>query len=118
LRGKRVLVVEDEPIVAMAAEDMIAELGAEVVGSASRLDEAMALASSVDVDFALLDVNLNGERSDAVAGTLRARSIPFAFATGYGEAGVAAAFAAPVLQKPYALRDVERALTQLAEQRA
>lgn len=114
LTGKRVLVVEDEPIVAMVAEDLLETLGAHVVGVACHITDAVALASSADIDLALLDVNLNGERSDAVADVLRARSIPFVFATGYGTSGVDATFAAPVVEKPYVLRDIEAALSAIA----
>lgn len=111
LEGKTILVVEDEPLVAMMVEDMLLELGAQVVGPASTLAQALALAESGDFDAALLDVNLNGERSDPVAALLRGRNIPYVFATGYGahdrlEGG------AETLQKPYRQEQVAAALAR------
>lgn len=101
LAGKRVLVVEDEPIVAMMIEDMLTEMGAEVVGPASTLDRALALAAANELDAALLDVNLGDERSHGVARLLAERKVPFVFATGYGDAGSDAFADAAVIQKPY-----------------
>ena len=115
LVGKRVLIVEDEPILAMVAEDILQELGAEIVGPAAHLDDALELAHSEDVDFALLDVNLNGKMSLPVAQHLRARSVPYVFATGYGDAGAAGLeLDAPVVHKPYTQEDIEEALSRLA----
>jgi CheY-like chemotaxis protein len=115
LRGKRVLLVEDEPIVSMVAEDILQDLGAEVVGPAAHLDEALALARAERVDLALLDVNLNGRMSSPVAEALRARSIPYVFATGYDAApGNGLDLDAPVVQKPYTQDDIEAVLGRLA----
>lgn len=101
LAGKRVLVVEDEPIVAMMVEDMLIDMGAEVIGPASTLERAIALVEEQPLDAALLDVNLGEKRSNEVAALLHRRGVPFIFATGYGDAGMAAFAEAPVLQKPY-----------------
>lgn len=101
LAGKRILLVEDEPIVAMMVEDMLTELGAVVVGPASTLDRALALVEANDLDAALLDVNLGHERSHGVARLLAERGVPFVFATGYGDAGSDGFTDAPVIQKPY-----------------
>lgn len=90
LKGLRVLIIEDESMVTMLIEDTLADLGCAVVGSASRLDEAMAKASSLECNAAILDVNLNGSHTYAVADVLAARGIPFIFATGYGAAGLPA----------------------------
>jgi CheY-like chemotaxis protein len=108
LRGRRALVVEDESLVAMLVEDILLDLGAKVE-VAMRLCEALRQAREGVFDFAILDVNLgNGDRSDAVADVLAARRIPFVFATGYGERGLAAQYLAiPTLQKPYHQRDLE-----------
>jgi CheY-like chemotaxis protein len=100
LLGKRVLVVEDEPIVAMMLEDMLAALGAELAGSAASVEQALTLVERGALDAAVLDMNLNGERSHAVADALRRRAVPFVFATGYGS-GVEEETAEPLLQKPY-----------------
>ncbi|EQB06414.1 hypothetical protein L288_11220 [Sphingobium quisquiliarum P25] len=82
----RVLLVEDEFLVAMHIEDMLVDLGYKVVGPVSRLEDALKLVHSGEpIDAALLDVNLAGERSWPVARALRDRGIPFLFATGYIE---------------------------------
>lgn len=112
--GRRILVVEDEPIIAMALEDMLLDLGCEVVGPASTLAEAQALAETADIDAALLDININNGRSYVIADELRRRAVPFAFATGYGEAGLENGGGnAPVLQKPYRQAEVEAVLRGL-----
>lgn len=114
LNGLRVLVVEDEMLVSMLVEDMLADFGCSVVGPAPDFDEAMALARSSEIDAALLDVNLAGRPIFPVADVLRARGVPFAFASGYGQAGLAESHRdAPVLQKPFRQSDLERALTSL-----
>lgn len=109
LRGKRVLVVEDEPIVAMHLEDMLEDLGCEVAGSYARLEEARAAAAVGDFDLAILDVNLGGTESFPVAEVLSTRGVPFVFATGYG--GRETPFPqARTVTKPYRQEDLERAL--------
>ena len=114
IAGKRVLLVEDEALIAFALEDMLLVLGAEVVGPAHRLDEAVALALTSELDAAILDVNLNEQRSYAVADELARRGIGFVFATGYGEGGVRWGDGTPVvLAKPYRRDQVEAALTGL-----
>jgi len=108
-RKLRVLVVEDEMLVAMLIEDMLAELGHEVVGPAMRIERARELAATAAIDFALLDVNLGGARSTEVAAILRGRGVPFAFATGYGSAGLDGADrGTPVLNKPFGRQELER----------
>ena len=107
-----VLVVEDEAMIAMLLEDMLDELGCGVVGPAFRVAEAIELAGSAEIDGAVLDVNLGGEKVYEVADALRRRNVPFAFASGYGEAGLRAADAGrPVLEKPYRLSDLAELLT-------
>ncbi len=114
LSGLRVLVVEDEMLVSMLVEDMLADFGCSVVGPAPDLEEAMSLASTADIDAALLDVNVAGKPIFPVADALKARGVPFAFASGYGAAGVEGDHrGAPVLQKPFRQSDLERALTGL-----
>src|SRR5436305_12924447 len=88
LAGLRVLVVEDEMMVSMLIEDMLSDLGCTVVGPASRLDEAMELARADGLDCAVLDVNLGGQPIFPLADLLRQQRRPFAFATGYGDAGL------------------------------
>jgi CheY-like chemotaxis protein len=100
LAGKRILVVEDEALVAMMLEDMLAGLGCEVVGPAMRLNEGLELARLNGLDAAVLDINLGGERSYPIADLLEERGVPLAFVTGYGHSGRPGK-ADRVLQKPY-----------------
>jgi CheY-like chemotaxis protein len=111
----RILVVEDEMLVAMNIEDMLLALGHEVAGLASRLQPALQLAQEGDFDLAMLDVNLAGETSFPVADILRQRGIPYLFATGYGIDGIEEGYrGAPVLQKPFRSRDLAGALAEAA----
>jgi CheY-like chemotaxis protein len=80
----RVLFVEDEAMVSILIEDMLLDLGVEVVGPAARMDEALALAREADVEAALLDINVGGQFTYEVADILRGRGIPVIFSTGYG----------------------------------
>ena len=114
LKGLRVLVVEDEMMVSMLIEDMLSDLGCTVIGPASRLDEAMDLARTADIDCAVLDVNLGGQPIFPLADILRAKGAPFAFATGYGDAGLRAEDkGSPLLQKPFREADLARVLGEL-----
>lgn len=108
--GKRVFILEDEPIIAMTLEDMLEELGCTLAGSAGSIDEGTRLAHSVDADVAILDVNVNGERSEAVAAILKGRAIPYLFATGYGASAAGEGENAPVVSKPYDMKALERAM--------
>lgn len=110
LRGLRVLVVEDEALLAMDLEDMLLDVGALVVGPAGSLERGLALADAEPVDVAILDVNLNGARSFPIAERLRARETPFIFATGYAQEAPAAQIDAPVVEKPYDARRILSAL--------
>ena len=114
LQGLRVLVVEDEMMVSMLLEDMLADLGCVMVGPASRLDEAMELTDSQDFDCALLDVNLAGQQSFPLADRLGERNTPFTFATGYGEAGLRPKDkGAIILMKPFRESDLIRVLGEM-----
>ncbi|MCC7268099.1 MAG: response regulator [Caulobacteraceae bacterium] len=109
LSGLRVLVVEDEMMVSMLIEDMLGDLGCQVVGPAARLDEAMALAQSAEIDCAVLDVNLGGQPIFPLADLLREKGRPFAFATGYGDSALRDVDqGALVLQKPFRESDLQR----------
>lgn len=101
LQGTRILLVEDEALIAMTAEDALTEAGA-TVSLAMRLPLALTLARAGAFDLAILDVNLGHSTSFPAAELLAARGIPFLFATGYGPAGLAGTFPdRPVIQKPY-----------------
>jgi CheY-like chemotaxis protein len=114
--ARRVLVVEDEVMIRMLLEDMLTDLGYEVAGAAGGLDEALGLARNADVDVAILDVNLNGNPVYPVAEVLAMRGVPLIFSTGYGEEGLPDAYRdCPMLQKPFQLENLERALAGIAE---
>lgn len=114
LNGMRILVVEDEMLVSMLLEDMLADFGCSVVGPAPTVADAMPLATGAQIDAAVLDLNLAGDPIYPVADALKARGVPFVFASGYGESGVTEAHrGAPMLQKPYRQADLERALVGL-----
>jgi two-component SAPR family response regulator len=101
-KAKRVLIVEDEVLVAMHLEDLLTEMGHQVIGSCGRLNEAMALARDAEIDFAVLDINLAGAQSFPVADILRQRGIPFVFTSGYGSEGLVDDYhAETTLRKPY-----------------
>src|SRR5688500_2336147 len=107
LAGLRVLLVEDEGAIALLIEDMLLDLGCEIAASAAQLDKACALARSSEIDFAVLDLNLDGHSALPVAHILRERRIPFLFSTGYGRSGIAEDFKSqPVLAKPFAVADL------------
>ena len=111
LSGKRVLVVEDESLVSMLIEEFLEDIGCTVAGVAGRLEEAAKLAATLAVDLAVLDINLDGTPSYAIAETLGQRGIPFVLATGYGGTALPAALqSAHVLTKPFTKDQLEAAL--------
>ena len=107
----RILIVEDEPFIALTLEDMLDELGFALAGTVSQVSEALELIGRVAIDCALLDVNLGSEKIDPVADLLAARKCPFIFTTGYGRAGIPNGHAdRPVLQKPFRMDDLAAVL--------
>ena len=100
MAGKRILVVEDEFFIAETAAEMLIALGATVVGPAATVAQALSIIAREPIDPLFLDVNLNGERSEAVARALEAQGISFVIATGYGASGWRDV-TMPVLSKPY-----------------
>lgn len=113
LGGSRVLIVEDAVLLALELETGLSEAGAEVIGPAYELEEAMALLDR-QIDAAVLDANLNGRSVTPVAEALFRRKVPFVFATGYGEAaGAPGGFDAPVIRKPYDVTQVAAAVAEL-----
>jgi light-regulated signal transduction histidine kinase (bacteriophytochrome)/CheY-like chemotaxis protein len=111
------LIVEDNLIIAMAAEVILLELGARHVETAASVSQAVSAIDRTKPDFALLDLNLGSENSIPVASRLRELGVPFIFATGYGERAPIPdeLAAAPVIQKPYTNEVVEAALVKLRE---
>lgn len=108
--GKRILIVEDEFLVAAAACEMLEEFGAVIVGPAATVGEALALVDKESIDAALLDINLHGESSAAVVAALEARSVPVVFATGYGKGDGKDSMGRYVLGKPYTQEKLARQL--------
>jgi CheY-like chemotaxis protein len=117
IEGLRVLLIEDEVVIAMTAEDMLDEMGCSVAAQASTFNEAMACAESGDFDLALLDINLHGVMSIPIAHKLRETGKPFIFTTGYGNVGIDSAFSdVAVVTKPYTIRTLSKAISDVAGQ--
>ena len=116
LSGRRVLVVEDEFLIAAALCDMLQDSGAVVVGPAATVDQAMQLLQENPVDAALLDMNLNGQWSDPVAEDLQERRTPFVFTTGYGANARADRFGVRTVSKPYSWEEIEQQLALSMEE--
>jgi len=114
--GRRVLLVEDNAVVAMELAATLADMGYEVVGPAATVEDGLRLAEQGGADLALLDMDLRGRSAAPVAEALSARGVPFAFCTGFGDlcdsdgrwAGV------PVVRKPAGAADVAAALDVMA----
>ena len=113
LSNRKVLVVEDEMMIAMLIEDMLDEFGCKLVGPATNVPRALELIGKESIDVAVLDLNLDGKDTYAIADALQRKNVPFIFATGYGSTGLRQEYGnRPVLQKPFQARDLETALTE------
>jgi CheY-like chemotaxis protein len=113
---KRMLIVEDEPAISLALEDIVESLGWVSVGFAARLQQGIGLAQSCAPDMAILDVNLHGEQSYPIADILADMGVPYIFATGYGDTEHPARHREAVtLTKPYTLEDVREAIARMEE---
>jgi DNA-binding response OmpR family regulator len=110
LQGKRVLVVEDDALLLMSLQDMLADFGCAVAGCAMALEPALQMARDLAIDIAVLDVNLGGELVTPVAELLAARGVPFVFATGYDSHIVPSLADRPRVAKPYTGKQLEAAL--------
>ncbi len=111
LNGRRVLVVEDESLVAMLLETILEDMGCTPVGPAATIDDGLVMAESETLDAALLDVNVAGRQVFPVAEALRARGVPFVFSTGYGEGGLPDEWRGQAtIQKPFTEAAVRDAL--------
>ena len=114
LSGRRVLVVEDEMMVLMMIEDMLADLGCQSVVAAANVDNALALIESQAFDAAMVDMNLNGEKSHPIADALGARGVPFIFSTGYSGHDMREGYRdRPMLKKPFQFEQLVKVLTHL-----
>jgi two-component sensor histidine kinase/CheY-like chemotaxis protein len=114
LAGKRVLVIEDEPMIALDMELMLSEAGCEVAGSAGTIEQARQLVAEAEYDVAVVDGNLGGEPVDEIAIDLTRRNIPFAFVTGYGRDSLPQGFRdAVVVSKPFSSEQLIGALLLL-----
>lgn len=111
----RVLLVEDEPLIAMMLEDFLDALDRQHAGTADSVASALSMVEEGALDVAILDVNLRGgEKSFAIADALAAKNIPFVFASGGGGEDIAPEYRdRPMLPKPYTMEGVEQALAKL-----
>jgi CheY-like chemotaxis protein len=102
LSGRHILVVEDEMLVLIMIEDMLADLGCESVSTAATVNQALTLIDAQTFDAAMLDMNLNGTKTFDVADALATRGVPFAFSTGYSGHDIKDGYRdRPVLKKPF-----------------
>lgn len=110
----RILVVDDEPLISMLVESWLEELGCEVVGPAGSVEGGLELIASGPLDGAILDINLGGENSYSVADALKAKGIPFAFATGDSGVDEDSGFKDPLLlHKPFDFEAVKTVVGKL-----
>jgi CheY-like chemotaxis protein len=114
LSGRRILIVEDESLVAMLLETILEDMGCTPVGPAANIDDGLALAEGESLDAALLDVNVAGRQVFPVAQALKDRGVPFVFSTGYGEGGLPDEWRGqPTIQKPFTEAAVRDALMKV-----
>ena len=107
IAGCRVLLVEDEAMVALLLEDQLAEMGCTVVAVAGRIEAALAAARTADYDLAILDLNLDGRQTYPVLDAVAARDLSSVLVTGYGPAGLPERYRhLPVLSKPFREADL------------
>src|SRR6185437_8724317 len=111
MKGRRVLIIEDDVRISMLMQESLAEMGCEVAGTAMLFDDALELATSRQFDVALLDISLNGELSYPVAEAMLERSQKFVFVTGHVMETLPAPFqGTPVLYKPFGMNDLRKSL--------
>ena len=117
LKGRRILVIEDSPVVAPFTADILTDLGCEVVGPAPNMAAARELAEAEAIDAALLDIHIRGERVFPLCELLEARGVPFVLTSGYADWQMPDKWEdRPRLQKPYTIEQVEVALTDLLDE--
>jgi CheY-like chemotaxis protein len=114
--GKRILIVEDEALVAMLVEDIVEDLGGIPIGPASTIEKGLSLALSESIDAAVLDVNIRGESIGPVARLLSERRIPIVVTSGYGaQANLDGVAADVIFEKPFDADQLANALVELTK---
>jgi CheY-like chemotaxis protein len=117
LFGRRVLLIEDEMLILIMIEDMLADLGCTSITTAATVDQALALIDAEIFDVAMLDMNLNGDKTFAVADALAVRNVPFVFSTGYSGPNIRDDHRdRPILKKPFMDAQLVEVLTRLLAQ--
>jgi PAS domain S-box-containing protein len=116
VRGKRILVVDDEPLISMDIMEILTEAGCEIAGPAENVEKAISVINTIEFDAAILDVNLQGQRVDDLALELTRRNVPFAFISGYGRDGLPQGFGqALLISKPFNSAQVLDVVAKLTE---
>ncbi len=116
LAGRRILVVEDSPLIAAVLEDMLGDMGCVVIGPTGNMAFAVDLAKAEALDAAIIDLNIRGGKVYPVAEVLRDRDVPFLLASGYADWTLREDFKdRPRLTKPYDAQTVEQKLLNLLE---
>ncbi len=116
LVGLRILIVEDNPFIALALEEMLGEQGLVIGGVANSIERALRFVRSTHFDVALLDVNIGERKIDPVAEALTTLKTPFVFTTGCGRAGLPEAFLdCPVVEKPFYIEEILQSLRDARE---
>ena len=114
LKGRRILIVEDSPVVAPFTADLLGELGCEVVGPAPNMAAARELVEAGEFDGALMDIHIRGAQVFPLCEILAAKGLPFVLTSGYADRQMPEKWQdRPRLQKPYTVDEVERALSAL-----
>ena len=114
LNGRRILVVEDSPVVGPFTADLLSELGCEVLGPAPNMAAARELVEAGEFDAALIDIHIRGERVFPLCEMLEAQDVPFVFTSGYADRQMPEKWEdRPRVQKPYTLEQIEKALSAL-----
>ncbi len=114
LKGKRILIVEDETLISMLFEDILSDFGCDVVGPALNIRQATALANEAGIDVAVLDVNVGGEPIYPVAEILEGRGVPIIFSSGYGSSGLPERWSGHLtLPKPFTSEQVQDILQRV-----
>jgi DNA-binding response OmpR family regulator len=112
--SRKILVIEDSPVVGPFTADILAELGFETVGPAPNMANARELAESADYDGAVLDIHIRGERVFPLCEVLEAKGVPFIFTSGYAAWQIPDKWEdRPRLQKPYSIDEISSALEAL-----